>query len=367
MKLTRILSAAALLGALVLTSCKENPQTLFPVYAWDGVGEQIDPDAVRAKFQEWKDHGVVGVCIGSHVSLENTATVSRIAHELGLEYHAWEACMLRAGLPHGWYAVNRLGQSADDFPAFVDYYKALDPRNPEVRAYLVDVCSAIAEVPDVDYVHLDYIRYPDVILARGLWDKYGLTMEHEYAPADYCYCDDCVAAFREETGIDIRAVEDPEQVPEWADFRCRAVTGLVEMIAEAVHAKGKKLSAAVFPGPDSHARWMVRQQWDEWPLDMVFPMNYNDFYLEPAEWLETITAEEVGAAGEKMPVVSGLFICPDWQRKMEVDDPENSGLLPSELGTAIAGIRRTGAAGICLFTPGRMSPEHWTELEKAIR
>ena len=161
-------------------------------------------------------------------------------------------------------------------------------------------------------------------------------------------------------------MEDPEQVPEWGAFRCRVVTELVSMIADAVHAKGKKLSAAVFPGPDSHAAWMVRQQWDEWPLDKVFPMNYNDFYLQPAAWLETITAEEVAAAGE-VPVVSGLFICPDWQNKASVIDPENSGLLPSEMEQVVAGVRKAGAAGLCLFTPSRMSPEHWAALEAAIR
>ena len=48
---------------------------------------------------------------------------------------------------------------------------------------------------------------------------------------------------------------------------------------------GKKVSADVFPGPNSLAVPMVRQQWDQWPIDMVFPMNYNDFYLEGADWL----------------------------------------------------------------------------------
>ena len=65
-------------------------------------------------------------------------------------------------------------------------------------------------------------------------------------------------------------------------FRYNRITSLVNKIAAAVHAKGKKVSAAVFPGPDSYAKKLVRQEWNKWNIDAFFPMNYNDFYLEPA-------------------------------------------------------------------------------------
>ena len=96
-------------------------------------------------------------------------------------------------------------------------------------------------------------------------------MNGEYAKADYCYCNDCVAAFKQQSGIDITKVTDPSKIKEWAQFRCDAVTDLVNAISDAVHAAGKKISADVFPGPKSHAEWMVRQQWNKWKLDAVFP------------------------------------------------------------------------------------------------
>ncbi len=361
MKKLTLLFVAAL---LLLTSCQSNKST-FPVYAWQGINEQTDFEQLQKDFRYWKSQGVVGVCIeNSQIDLVTKA--SALAHAEGLEYHAWIPCMLRGDKPHDWYAVNRLGQPADEFPAYVPYYKALDPRNPNVHKLLVDQMVAIAQIPDVDYVQLDYIRYPDVILSRGLWDKYGLVMDEEYAPADYCYCDSCVAAFQEQSGIDIRAVEDPSKVEAWAQFRCDAVTDLVNEIAAAVHAQGKKISADVFPGPASHARWMVRQEWNKWDIDMVFPMNYNDFYLQPAEWVGSITAEEVAAAGD-VPVMSGLFICREWRRKVELEDPEQSGLIPDEIATAVNGAREAGAAGVCLFTPGSMTPEHWEALAKVLQ
>ena len=174
-----------------------------------------------------------------------------------------------------------------------------------------------------------------------------------------------MSEFKELTGIDILQVEDPQAVPEWTAFRCGKVTALVSKVCDAVHAMGKKVSADVFPGPNSLAVPMVRQQWDQWPIDMVFPMNYNDFYLEGADWLADITAEEVKAAGD-VPVISGLFICREWRRKAEIKDPEGHGLLPSEIATAVQGSMEAGAAGICLFTPGSMTEEHWAELDKLI-
>ena len=126
-------------------------------------------------------------------------------------------------------------------------------------------------------------------------------------------------------------------------------------IADEVHGKGKKVSAAVFPGPDSHAKWMVRQEWNKWNIDAFFPMNYNDFYLEDASWLAPIVKEEVASVQGKKPVYSGLFICEDWQNKANIKDPEGHGLIPSEIEEAVRGSMENGAAGVALFTPGNMT------------
>jgi len=61
-----------------------------------------------------------------------------------------------------------------------------------------------------------------------------------------------------------------------------------------------------------------------------------------------------------------LFICPNPENKTNENDPENHGLLPSEIETAIRTSMENSATGICLFTPGRMKAEHWAAFEKAI-
>ena len=106
--------------------------------------------------------GVTGVCIDTRgkEGIENAAIR---AHAEGLEYHAWVPSMLRKDLPHEWYVVNRLGQSADDNPNYLNDYRFLDPANPEVQEYLFNQYVLVAKIPEVDYVRLDFMRYPDVI------------------------------------------------------------------------------------------------------------------------------------------------------------------------------------------------------------
>jgi uncharacterized lipoprotein YddW (UPF0748 family) len=349
----------------LLTACSPTSSPKVSVYAWTGEGRDATLQSLTEQFADYKSRGITGVCAGAGHDLAKQARAAQAAHANGLEYHAWISVMLQGNVDSTWYAVNRNGESAYHVQAYVPHYKFMCPGREEVINYLNELYGGIADVPDVDYVHLDFIRFPDVILARGLWEKYGLVMDEEYATADYCYCDHCVSAFRSASGIDILSFDDPSTCEEWKQFRYDQITNIVNRLAETIHGKGKKLSAAVFPGPGL-AKKLVRQEWNKWNLDAIFPMNYNDFYLEGADWLAPITKEEVTAVEGKIPVYSGLFICPDWKNKASLKDPEEHGLLPSEMEEAIRGSMTSGAAGVCLFMPGRMSDEHWAALEKAI-
>lgn len=360
-------------------SAQSTPVKVYGWCSWDQ--ERVSEDSLRATFEDWKSHGITGICMNCGFDTEKTARCAAIAHEVGLEYHAWAATMLQGGLDSTWYTVNRWGQSAyvQQHRAYVDYYQTLDPHNPEVIQWLLQKYIELANVPNVDYVQFDYIRYADVILAKGLWDKYQYRIHHawqdeqghvcEYPGADYCYCDACCTDFKARTGIDIKAQlaagVDPATIPEWAQFRCDNITHLVDTICQVLHAQGHKASADVFPGPHNYAEPMVRQQWDRWHCDLFFPMNYNDFYKEPAQWVGKVTKEAVKST--KTPVISGLFLCRDWQHRATVTDPEGLGLSPKELKIAAKKSLKAGAAGICLFTPDRMTEEHWKALEEVIR
>lgn len=355
-----------LAALFVFAACSAPVQEPASVYIWQRVSSKTNLDTLQQQFRLWKSHGVTGVCIDAR-DLEQTREVSARAHAEGLEYHAWVPSMLRSGLPHEWYAVNRLGQSADENPTYVNNYRFLDPANPEVQNYLIDQYTAVASLPDVDFVRLDFIRYPDVILAEALSEMYGLeNVQGEYAPADYCYCQHCVEAFRKETGIDINQVEDPAKVEAWAQFRCDQLTFFVDKVSKAVHNLGKKVSVDVFPGPFTYAEHMVRQQWNQWMVDMFFPMNYNNLYEKGPEWLREVVAEEVESA-DGVPVVSSLRLCRDWKNVTEETRATSKGLLPSELAAAVRNSLAAGAKGVCLFNGPRMTPEYWAALEEGLK
>jgi len=357
---------AILALVFMVSSCTQ--KTKIPVHAWMGYDEKMTDQELKDQFKDLKSKGIDGIMYNAGHDPETYRKVGKIVKDAGMEFHTWIPTMVQNNNPklqHEWYAVNGLGESAKDKPAYVDHYQFLCPNREEVYTFLADLYGRVAEVEEVDGIHLDFIRFPDVILARGLWDKYGLVMDREFPQFDYCYCDKCVADFEAKSGINIKEVEDPSQVEEWKQFRYDLITNLVNRLAEVVHSKNKKINAAVFPGP-SIAKKLVRQEWNKWNIDSFYPMNYNDFYLEGTKWIGEVTNEEVTAINKSKPVYSGLFICPKPENKTSEADPENHGLLPEEIEAAIQESMDNGATGICLFTPGRMTDAHWKAFEKAI-
>ena len=141
----------------------------------------------------------------------------------------------------------------------------------------------------------------------GLWEKYDLVQDREYPDFDFCYCQVCRQTFEQQSGRDPMELPDPTSDEEWRAFRWNSVTGLVEQLAATVQAEGKPISAAVFPTP-SLARRLVRQAWDEWPLDAFFPMIYQRFYEEDVPWVATATAQGVAALPPATPLFSGLYL-----------------------------------------------------------
>ena len=281
-------------------------------------------------------------------------SVIPIARNAGLEVHGWMWCMPcsieRVLKEHpDWYNVNARGESAWDKPAYVDYYKFLDPARPEVREFVRDTVRELASIPGLTGVHLDYIRHPDAILPKGLWSKYGIVQDRVYPAYDYGYTEYSRRAFRAKTGIDPLALNDPEANQAWREYRLESVVELVNhFLAPAARAGGKTISAAVFPGP-SLARTMVRQDWGRFDLDAYFPMLYHTFYAAGPEFVGTYTAEAVRTVTR--PAYSGLFV-----------GPLDAAAFTATVQTALA----SGASGVSIFDAGAMTPERWALLAKSI-
>lgn len=277
-----------------------------------------------------------------------------VAAAAGLEVHAWMWCMPcsieQVIKDHrDWYNVNAKGEAAWDKPAYVDYYKFLDPARPEVREFVRDTVRELAAIPGLTGVHLDYIRHPDAILPSGLWSKYGIVQDKVYPPYDYGYTEYSRRIFKAKTGIDPIQLPDPETNQAWLQFRLDSVVDLVnDYLVPAAHAGGKTISAAVFPGP-SRAKTMVRQDWGRFKLDAYYPMLYHTFYEAGPEFVGQYTAEAVRTVTR--PVYSGLFV-----------GPLDAAAFTRTIEVAIA----AGASGVSIFDAGAMTPERWTLLAKAV-
>ncbi|MGD2217052.1 MAG: family 10 glycosylhydrolase [Gemmatimonadales bacterium] len=354
--LERLGATAAGLGILPTTTlcCSERESSPPAMRNWTWVhgGGEVTSDEWRRRFGRIKRAGIDGVL----VSGGDAETLAEAAHREGLEFHRWIWTLNRSGdtwvKEHHpeWFTVSRNGESTLEKQPYVGYYKWLCPTRPSVRDYLRGVVEELARQPTIDGVHLDYVRHSDVILPVGLWSKYNLIQDREYPEYDFCYCDVCRETFREQTGVDPLELPDPTEDVAWREFRWDSVTRLVEVLAEAVHAHGVPISAAVFPTP-TVARKLVRQAWDEWPLDAFFPMIYHEFYEEELAWIGTATREGVDALAGSTPLYSGLYL---------------PSLTPEDLGEAVRLARTAGAAGVSLFPMGRLSDEYLARLRRAL-
>jgi uncharacterized lipoprotein YddW (UPF0748 family) len=270
----------------------------------------------------------------------------------GLEVHAWMWCMpcmvAEVMKQHpDWYDVNAKGESALDKPAYVSHYTFLDPGRPEVREWLQQTVKELANIAELTGVHFDYIRYPDAILARGLRKNYSIVQDKVYPQYDYGYSEYERNLFHKKFGIDPLKIPDPTHHKKWMKFRFDTVTDLVNRyLVPPARAKGKQITAAVFPGP-TLAREMVRQDWGRWHLDAFLPMLYNSFYEEGPEWVRQQTREAVSTV--KKPVYSGLFVA-----------PMDEGGFTETVEMSLEG----GASGISIFAMESMNEAKWKTLRK---
>jgi len=276
-----------------------------------------------------------------------------LARAAGLEVHAWMHTMpctipeINEEHPE-WFAVNGKGESAVDRPAYVGYYKFLCPSRPEVHEFLQERVRELARYEELSSVHLDYIRYPDVILAASLQSRYGIVQDREYPEYDYCYCEICRETFEEQAGADPLDLEDPSASQEWRQFRHDRITQLVnDKLAPVVRQEGKAVTAAVFPNWEH-----VRQQWSAWHLDAVLPMLYHSFYQADLEWIKAECEKGVKFLPERIPLYSGLFV---------------PALRPDELPEAVRVSVEGGAKGVSLFSARAMSDAHWENFHQINR
>lgn len=203
------------------------------------------------------------------------------AHAHGIEVHAWFVItrLWTAPAPpvnprHLWHRHGPGAQGDDNWMSISSAGQvgnSLDVGHPAAAQYLADLVVNVArDYPEIDGLHLDYIRYPE--------------------DADYGWNPKAIERFQR---LENRTGQPARNDPRWSDFRRRQVTQLVRQIyLRATEIQPRiKISAAVITwgnGPtgadldasyrslDAYAR--VFQDWRGWLeegiLDIAMPMNY---------------------------------------------------------------------------------------------
>jgi trehalose 6-phosphate phosphatase len=213
------------------------------------------------------------------------------AHQEGLQVHAWfnalniatnvNAPILKKS---GWSVLTKdqhgrasRGDKKDTFDRYYNREKQyfLEPGDPRVQQHLVSLVQEIARnYPELDGVHLDYMRYPSAppYIPGSRFNGVGLT---------YGYGDENVNRFKRLTGFDpFKADWQRRNESEaWDRWKRDQLTDLLRTVRKTLKSirSGIQLSSAVVPQVD-RAYHHAFQDWALWLdqglLDFVVIMNY---------------------------------------------------------------------------------------------
>jgi uncharacterized lipoprotein YddW (UPF0748 family) len=203
-----------------------------------------------------------------------------LAHERGMELHAWVWTFAAGNRPHN--AI--LGLPSDypgpiiaAHPDWANYDNRgnlipigqgkpfLDPANPAVRQYLLSLFEEIVTQYQVDGLQLDYIRYPFQDPGAGRTYGYGLAARQQ---------------FQNLTGVDpLTLSPQSPQWQQWTEFRANQVSSFVAEVSKLVHRRPNLiLSTSVFALPEHERVQDIQQSWETWArnghVDMIVLMSY---------------------------------------------------------------------------------------------
>jgi len=342
-----LLSLVAVLACQFPSEKKEIDQEelveQFTFSTWTHAGKEFKKELWEERFEYYRTIGITEVLVGGDPKI--ISQIVPLAGENNIKIHAWMWTLNRpndtiTNKHPEWYAVNKLGQNSLDERAYVDYYQWLSPFHPEAREYVKNNVRELTKIRGLASIHLDYVRYVDVILGEDLQPKYGLVQDHEMPEYDYGYHPIARKGYKDIFGVDPVEFIHPELSTEWRQYRLNAVTSLVNELVDIAHENGHRMTAAVFPFPEM-SRQMVRQAWNDWNLDAAYPMLYQNFYRQNIDWIGFATQQ--GVRDVDFPIIAGLY-SPGLQN-------------PNDLERAIRLTKVNGAMGISIFTADNLNDD----------
>jgi uncharacterized lipoprotein YddW (UPF0748 family) len=237
--------------------------------------------------------------IRESIGVDTLQELVRLAHLLGIRVHAWVNVLSLANhrdakivgeIGRDAVLVDRRGRSILDYPNLDipepdrSYYRMgtpavwLDPAAPGVAEYLAATFAELmARYPELDGLHLDYIRYPGVLpFAPG--SRFGVGL-------DFGYGESTRARFQAETGLTAPIGDELRNANRWDEWRREKMNELVRALRTAARSarpdapenRQPLLSAAV--GTYAERVYLAEaQDWKRWIedglLEFAVPMAY---------------------------------------------------------------------------------------------
>ena len=161
---------------------------------------------------------------------------------------------------------------------------------PEAHDYEFAMYEELMDNYDIDGIHLDYIRY-----------------NHPGNGQHSCFCAYCRETFQKQTGYEPSIDPATRDWAAWIDWKTAAVTRFVKRLSKSAKAKGKEVSAAVFPEyPECIPN--IGQDWEDWArrgfVDFLFPMNYT---MNTRIAIKRTRNHVTALAGSGVPLWEGLW------------------------------------------------------------
>lgn len=149
----------------------------------------------------------------------------------------------------------------------------LDPANPEVRQYLLDLLSEIATRYDVDGIQFDYVRYPFQDPGANRLFGYGNAARRQFH------------ALTGTDPIDLSPKNNGDQQQaylwnQWTAFRTQQISTFVSEASRRLRKQkpGLTISAAVFADDTYKRQQTLQQDWEDWAdqglVDWIVLMSY---------------------------------------------------------------------------------------------
>jgi len=170
----------------------------------------------------------------------------------------------------------------------------IDPANPEVQNFLLELMEEILDDYKVDGINLDYIRYPQSVAVNDM-NSWGYT---EFARNEF-------KSIYGKDPVDIK-MSDPLWL-KWCAYRREKVSNFVARTGALTREKDVYLSAVIFP--DRLAALTTKQQdWKTWST-RGYVNGFTPLFLTcNAKTLNTLITNVINAKAPGTDLFAGLFV-----------------------------------------------------------